>query len=362
MAANQREVDFLIVGAGIAGTTLGLELEKLGKSVVLFDIQNENSSSRVAAGLISPMVPRNVRKTWLSDQIFPHVYKYYREFEIKWNSQFIHEIPMHQIHKNLRQVHNWTIRAGEPGFESYLNIHAPELPSIMKPLNFDSIEVRQTGRLEVSKFINEAKKHFISQGIPFLVESFNYNELHLNNNYWYYSNFKCKQVVFCEGIGVLQNPFFNKLPFKPSGGDILTVELKEIPQTHILKKKEWLLPIGDSKWLAGSTYHQNSTSTEIDPNDANILLDEFESWVGIRPKILDHKRGVRPTVAERRPFLGEHPTEKNLFLYNGLGSKGSSLCSVLSPMLARHLVLQEPLLKEVNLSDQFDSDLNPKTP
>ena len=353
MGEKTKQVDFLIVGGGIAGCTLAIELEKLGKTVTVIDNQFESSSSRVAAGLLSPMVPRNVRKTWLSDHIFPNVFGYYKSFETLWNTSLISQINTLQIHKNLRQVHNWTIRAGEPGFETYLNIHAPELPDYMKPLNFDCIEVLQTGRLNVKNFIDGAKKHLAqSNNTDYIVAEFNYSALTQHLQGWEYLGNHFEKVVFAEGIGILNNPFFNYLPFNPSGGDILKVRIPNIPQAHILKKKEWVLPIGNDEWLAGSTYHTNDLET-VPQKDADWLVEELSSWIGQPIEIIEHQRGVRPTVAERKPYLGEHPKECNLFVYNGLGSKGSSLVSYFSPHYAEHLVNHSPLMTEVEIR-QYD--------
>jgi flavin-dependent dehydrogenase len=76
--------EFLIVGAGIAGTSLALELHKRGSSVEIIDAYNPLSSSRVAAGMMNPMVPRNVQKAWYCDAIYPSVFEYYEE----WQSVF----------------------------------------------------------------------------------------------------------------------------------------------------------------------------------------------------------------------------------------------------------------------------------
>lgn len=359
MGEKTINVDFLIVGAGIAGTTLALELFNLNKSIAIIDNQNPTASSRVAAGLISPMVPRNVRKTWKCDEIFPHVFEYYQRFENQLQSKFIQQIPCLQIHKNLRQVHNWTIRAGEPGFDKYLNIHAPELPDCMKPLNFDCIEVLQTGRLDVAEFINSCKSYLSNKHIPFVEEEFEYALLSENDQQWNYKNIIAKNIVFTEGIGILNNPFFNYLPFNPSGGDILKVEIKNIPQEYILKKKEWLIPIGNEQFLAGSTYHSNDLSVIPDKKDADWLIQEFESWVGQKVTLISHTKGIRPTVAERRPYLGEHPKVHNMFVYNGLGSKGSSLASILSPHFALYLTKQVELMEEVNIQ-QFTDLISPE--
>jgi hypothetical protein len=48
--------------------------------------------------------------------------------------------------------------------------------------------------------------------------------------------------------------------------------------------------------------------------------------------------------------MGEHPSQKGMYIYNGLGSKGSSLVSLLSPLYAEHLVNGVELLPEVIIS------------
>ncbi len=352
MGEKTIHVDYLIIGGGIAGCTLALELDRLNQSFLIIDNQFAASSSRVAAGLLSPMVPRNVRKTWMSDQLFPHVFEYYQQFELLWNTSLIDKINTLQIHKNLRQVHNWTIRAGEPGFESYLNINAPELPDCMKPLNFDCIEVLQTGRLNVQKFIELTKKTFSDS---YMIDEFDHTELKQQESSWNYRGTEFKAVVFAEGIGILNNPYFKFLPFNPSGGDILKVKIDDIPTTHILKKKEWILPIGTNEWLAGSTYHPNDLNTTPLESDAKWLKEELESWIGQPIEILKHYRGVRPTVAERKPYIGEHPVLKGLFVYNGLGSKGSSLVSYFSPLLAQHLINNESMPEEVEILKYYQT-------
>jgi flavin-dependent dehydrogenase len=82
IAVADKEKKILIIGAGIAGSTLAMELDAHGHSVTLFDNQFEHSSSRVAAGLLNPIVPKGVRKTWQCHNIFPHVFDYYQGWQM----------------------------------------------------------------------------------------------------------------------------------------------------------------------------------------------------------------------------------------------------------------------------------------
>ena len=42
------------------------------------------------------------------------------------------------------------------------------------------------------------------------------------------------------------------------------------------------------------------------------------------------QRGVRPTVKDRRPLIGTHPTYKNLHILNGLGTRGVMLAPAMA--------------------------------
>ena len=71
--------------------------------------------------------------------------------------------------------------------------------------------------------------------------------------------------------------------------------------------------------------------------------------------IINHKKGVRPTVHGRRPFLGSRNDHPRLFVYNGLGSKGSSLVSYFSPKYAEHLTKGIEIIEDVDVNRLFTS-------
>ena len=67
------DVDFIIVGQGIAGTVLADHLMAVGKNVLVFDEPSLSNSSRVAGGLYNPITGRKMVKTWLADELFENI-------------------------------------------------------------------------------------------------------------------------------------------------------------------------------------------------------------------------------------------------------------------------------------------------
>jgi len=74
-------VDYLIVGQGLAGTLLAFELLKLQKSFIVINDPEISSASSVAAGIINPVVFKRMNKSWMVDESFPKMESTYPELE-----------------------------------------------------------------------------------------------------------------------------------------------------------------------------------------------------------------------------------------------------------------------------------------
>jgi glycine/D-amino acid oxidase-like deaminating enzyme len=67
------------------------------------------------------------------------------------------------------------------------------------------------------------------------------------------------------------------------------------------------------------------------------------------PQILEQKAGVRPTVLDRRPLMGEHPAYQGVYIFNGLGTKGYMMAPTLASELADFMLEQKPLDPETDI-------------
>ena len=66
--------------------------------------------------------------------------------------------------------------------------------------------------------------------------------------------------------------------------------------------------------------------------------------------ILKHQAAIRPTVADRRPFVGFLHNKAHIGIFNGLGTKGVSLAPFFAQQLVQHMVEQKSLMKEVDIN------------
>jgi glycine/D-amino acid oxidase-like deaminating enzyme len=67
-------------------------------------------------------------------------------------------------------------------------------------------------------------------------------------------------------------------------------------------------------------------------------------------KIIKEEVGIRPSVKDRRPLIGNHKEHKNYFIFNGMGSRGCFM----APLLAKEFIAfteeHKPLHPEVDLN------------
>jgi glycine/D-amino acid oxidase-like deaminating enzyme len=344
-----KEVDIIIVGAGLAGTSLALELSLRKQNLLVVDLPNPNSSSRVAAGIVNPVVPKGVRTTWQYHAFFKAIPAYFAYWEKQLNASFFNSLPGFQIHPDGHTASQWQKRYSHPEMQAIIAAAEPDsMDNVNHP--FGATRVNHCAKLKTQAFLTAAK-NWLSPFTEWDEEAFLHASLIRVGNEWHYHNWKAKAVVFCEGINVLNNPWFRHLHFHPTAGDLLTIRFEQaaIPKA-LYKNREWLIPDGAGNWLVGSTFHKGSLDETPKKEDAEMLLQRLQQWVSADFTLVKHLRGIRPTVEGRRPYLGEHNTEKGLFIYNGLGSKGSSLISWLSPMMADYLVNKQPLHAEVDIN------------
>ena len=112
------KVDFLIVGQGIAGTVLSYTLLKQGCSVLVLDREEENSSSKVAAGICNPITGKKQLKTWNADKLFPFLYNFYRDLEKELKVQFFFPKKVYRTFKDITSQNLWAERE-----TSQLHVH-----------------------------------------------------------------------------------------------------------------------------------------------------------------------------------------------------------------------------------------------
>jgi len=67
-------------------------------------------------------------------------------------------------------------------------------------------------------------------------------------------------------------------------------------------------------------------------------------------QVVDQVAGIRPTVKDRRPLLGNTKKYNNIYFFNGLGTRGLSMAPLLSTYLLDYIEKGIDLPREVNIN------------
>ncbi|MFG0333660.1 MAG: FAD-dependent oxidoreductase, partial [Maioricimonas sp. JB049] len=87
----QRVVDDIIAGQGLAGTTLAWTLRERGRRVVVIDPGEPITSSRIAAGLMTPVTGQRLVPTWRLGELLPVACDFYRQVEAATGAAFFEQ-------------------------------------------------------------------------------------------------------------------------------------------------------------------------------------------------------------------------------------------------------------------------------
>lgn len=352
-----RHFDYWVIGQGIAGTSLTLSLQRLGKSVIVSDNNHLESSSLVAAGLMHPITGRRIVKSWMAEQLFPFAADFYIELEKECNKKFFHPMDSLEMITDAKTLNDWNGRMSEASVEAFISNESVKGYEKILQQHLRLIRVKQGGWVDLAKLI----KHFsdLWKSNQTLINlSAKINSKESAQEFQKDHDFIAERIVFCEGSSIRFNPAWNWLPFDLAKGEILTVKIPALPNDAIVVHGIFFIPIGDSCFKVGSTYSWVQLDTNTTQEAKTELIEKISKTLDVDFEIIHQKAGIRPVGKERRPFLGVHPMHENWYIFNGLGSKGSTLAPYFSRHLAEHLVMNHPLLPEVNIERYYPKRYN----
>ncbi|MDF2157144.1 FAD-dependent oxidoreductase [Algoriphagus sp. CAU 1675] len=345
------EIDFLLIGQGLAGTALGYRLKKAGKKIRIYDRGDQNQSSRIAAGLFNPVTGRKMVKTWNADLLFPEIIPFYKELEDLTGQEFLREQSIYRPFISIEEQNEWMGNSADPSFQIYLKkiVQDSQSPELNDP--YGGVILKNSGWLDINPMLDAMGEYFGEDLVP---DKFEEDGLHFRDGFWEYKGIQAKALVYCNGNAAKQSRFFGFLPFAPVKGEILELRQDYCPD-YIVNRGVFRVHLGNGIHRVGSTYTWHDLDQGPTESAKNELLERLSGLVNLPVKeLLSQKTGIRPATRDRKPFLGKHPTEQSVYIFNGFGAKGVSLIPFYSKMMFRFLVEFQPIEDEVNITRYFN--------
>lgn len=350
MAQMKQIVDTIIVGQGIAGTLIYDQLTDRGEKAVIIDNCFKGNSSLVAAGMFNPIVFKRLNKSWKADELLPKATKVYSNLQEKLGEKILFPLDVIRVFANHEQQNDWLARSGEVGYTNYLtNKSVNDLIQNNIEASFGYGVLKEGGWVNLNVMLNKFRAK-LKENNSLLEEAFDYDQLVIKENKFLYKEIEAKKVVFCEGNQVRNNPWFNYLPFTLTKGELLTIRIDNLETDKILNKGFFVLPVGNNLYKVGSTYNWKDKTNIPTEEGKNELLKKLQSLLDHPFEIIEHQAGVRPTTKDRRPIIGGHNEISNLYVFNGLGTKGVMIAPYFVDQFCDFLEGKSQLDSEVDLN------------
>jgi len=345
--------DYIIVGSGLAGGILGLRLQKAGKKIAIFDNNDPNAAYRVAGGVWNAITFRKILKGWQADILTDEAHRFYDDLQKEWKLDFYSQKDVVRIFSDVAFQNNWLAKSTEPEYSQFLSDEfSDEIEKLPIDLPFGCGSVKKAGYVDLKIFMPALQNH-LKANSRYIIEEFDYDEINFSNDGVIYKDLEAKAIIFCEGYGMVNNPFFNWLPMRATKGEVLTLKNPGWNFDFIINNGKHLLDKKDGTLSLGATFEWKKLDNEATPEAREALLKHIEKNFNFKDwEVLDQKAGIRPTIADRRPLTGKHPDHDNLYVFNGLGTKGVLISPWLSKMMTDYLSQGSALHAESN-TDRF---------
>ena len=341
------KVDYIVIGIGLAGISFCEQLKVHNKTFVVYDNESQQSST-VAGGLYNPLVLKRFTSVWMSEAQLKIALKMYRHIENEFTIKVDYKIPVLRKFTSLEEQNEWFMASDKPNISEYISTRIIKNTNKFIDAPFGFGQVLQTGRIDVACLINVYIKDLQKRGL-FFQKGFNHHELEIHDDYIQYKEIKAKHIVFAEGFGLKDNPFFNHLPLVPTKGELLTIYAPDLNIDYVLKGPVFLIPLGKDLYRVGATYEWEDTTHSITQKAKEELLSKLKTIVSCHFEIVEQVSGIRPTVKDRRPLVGQHKTIKNMFVLNGLGTRGVMIGPYVAEQLFNFIEHKVPLDREIDI-------------
>lgn len=344
--------DTVILGQGLAGTTLAWHLHWLGQRVLIIDRDEKWTSSKVAAGLITPITGKKLIRSWRFAELWPVALEFYRRVESTLDETFFHVTDMLRLFVDQAEADLFRRRLDQ---NQYRDIGVEDLPAdVPGSINCDHGGFRMSpcGRLDVTAYLTASRRYFDRIGSVVSHDLDVPRETEITSDGIRIPSLKvsANRFVFCQGFEATSNPWFKDVEFKPAKGEVLCGHIPGLDDSRIYHRGVWLVPQGGGRFRVGSTYDWDNLNTLPTAVGRDEILATLSHLVSQPFELSDHLAGIRPIHRNQFPILGSHPLHPQVVLFNGLGSKGSLHAPYFARQLALHLTDGQPIEPVVDLN------------
>jgi glycine/D-amino acid oxidase-like deaminating enzyme len=325
----------IILGQGIAGSTLAWQLHWEGNPVRIIDRGEPVSASRIAAGLITPITGRRFTKAADFDQAQAFAEQFYRRVEQTVNQPLLDRSPTERIFIDHEEK------------EYFLKERAESLRDEVELICDSDEEIAgfrmlKAARLRVLDYLRVTRDYFSSRGEYFQADVRVQSDILVKEGGVRLQKLRMEgeRLFFCQGYQQEENPWFPAIPDAPSRGEILKVRIRGRADQRVIHRRHWIAPASPSgpdkdnqEYLIGATYDRENLTAGVTDQGRAELEKTLREITTEEAEIVEHQVAVRAGTKQRRAVFRIHQEYPQLAILNGLGSRASLWAPVAASQL-----------------------------
>jgi glycine oxidase len=323
--------DVLILGLGLAGSTLAWRLAERGASVGVIDrggvdeIGNP-SASHVAAGLITPVTGKRLTVADDFSELWASAEAFYRGVEQRCGESLLEVAPAVRIFADADERRTFVDRLAQGRLSDHARLaDDSELPrGVQAP--HGAFMMPQAARLRVAAYLNETRQWLEAEGCYVAADVDPDRDIEISTQGVHVPklDLTTSRLVLCQGFTPNPSPWLNNVHFRPAKGEVLTIESPIFSDKRVLHCGVWLAPEGRAgRYRVGSTTEWNQLDSTPTIAARAELLSRLSAAGLNDAKVVEHLAAVRPATYDRKPTFGFSPEAPCVGWLNGLGAKGS---------------------------------------
>ena len=311
---------------------------------MVIDESKPFTASKVASGIINPVTGRRIVKTWMIDDLMPFAWDAYQSFGGQLHIECISQKPIIDFFAT-PQMRLAFIERYEKD-QQFLSLPENEndwLEYLQYDFGYGIIQPAYL--IDIQQLLN-GQRNLLLANEQLIGERFNAHQCIDTGIGIEYNDINASKIIFCDGAAGFDNPFFPNLPYGLNKGEMLLVEVADLPANQIIKKGYSLVPWKDNIFWLGSTYLWEFENDQPTSGFYQFAENWLKQTLKVPFKIREHRASVRPATLERKPFVGLHPSNNRIGILNGMGTKGCSLAPFFAHQLVNHLLFDEPIMAD----------------
>ncbi len=329
--------EVIIVGQGLAGSLLACELYLKGVDFRIFDRPFSVNASNAAGGLYYPLAARKMKAINGLHLLYPAMKERFEAYENWLGEPFLFKSDSAKL-----------LRPSEiPDWEEARNTHLSQLiTSIdanfsikgLKP-GYSAAIVAQSGYVNLNRFtallakVLQEKQLLVQAHVDLNSMEPRKDRVVVNQDYW------TKRLVFCQGPSHQGNPWFPQVIVGQNKGELMDIYAPDLDGSYTVRGEGiFVLPLGEGVFRVGATFSHNALDWQPTREGRMELTAKLDRMLNVQYEVTRHWAGIRPTTYDRLPVVGQHPEHQNLFIFNGLGSRGVLQAPYYAGLLSNKLV------------------------